>query len=598
VGSDFGLPELNPAVFSNRMQRLCSEGKAEEALAEVEDALASLKPSAWLHGVHANILRLLEQYGLAAAAFVEAAKLEPRDSSTWYGMGICLEQAGEEKGAFQAFAKAIEVEPRNAEAFFKAVQRLQKSRFFGKVVERLDAADNSIKELPQWFVLRALAAFEMGDFRSAQQPPMAFTDIFRKDPAVAALRLRAMVYDPRVDGFNLLKAAMDWDRWHGPKEVESLALLDPNPNRPLRIGFVNTRMYRHNIGTQQLALMQHRPGKEACLIYVYSSNDIDDEVTEAIAALSDQYRDIRSMSDAEAVEHIRKDKLDILVDYNEFANNGRMGIFARRAAPIQVHYMGNALSTGLRAMDYRISDPISEPEGEADSLSAETIVRLPKGYHFYEPPERIAELYFETPALKKGHITFGGIHHLAKYNDDVLAAYQRILEGLPQAQIIFARNSFEDPQTVDAFYGKLKQAGFPMDRIELRPDLGRINQLGIWKDIDCVLDTFPFGSDATAMDSFFAGVPMITLLGERIAGRRAAAMLHLLDCPELVTKSLDDYCQLAIDLGNDLQRLNAYRERLHATFEASPLRNHADTAASIFNALREIWQTEIIKRGL
>lgn len=597
MASEDGVPQLDLAVFSDRIQRLCAEGNTEAALAEVEAALETIEPSARLHGIHANVLRLIGDYGLAAVAFVEAAKLEPKDSAAWFGMAICLEQAGEEQGAFQAFAKAVEVEPRHAAAFFKAVQRLNKARFFGKVVERLDAADDSIKQFPEWFAMRAGAAFEMGDYRSAQQSPIAHTDIFQKNPSVAALRLRAMVYDPGVDAFNLLKAAKDWDRWHGPKQVEAMPLRDPQPSRPLRIGFVNTRMSRHNIGLQQLALMQHRPPKEECLIYLYSSNDTDDEMTETIAALADVHCNIKPMTDKEAVERIREDKLDILVDYNEYANNGRLGIFAQRAAPIQVHYMGNALSTGLRAMDYRISDPISEPEGEADSLSAETIVRLPEGYHFYEPPQRIAELLFETPALQNGYVTFGGIHHLAKYNDQVLAVYKRILDALPQARFILARNSFEDPQTVDAFHDKLKQAELPMDRIELRPDCGAISTLAIWKDIDCVLDTFPFGSDATAMDSFFAGVPMVTLLGERIAGRRAAAILHLVGCPELVTESLDDYYRLAVSLGNDLSRLNTYREKLHATFEASPLRNHAETAAGIFEALRKVWQIEIEKRS-
>jgi protein O-GlcNAc transferase len=586
-------PRLDLDVFSERMQRLCSEGQAQAALDEVEAVLKMIEPSARLHAIHANVLRLSGHYGSAAAAWVAAAKLTPNDSAAWFGLAITLEQTGENGGAFQAYAKAIEVEPNHPAAFFKLIQRLMQAQHLGKVVERLDAATDAIKQSPQWYASRAQATFEMGDYLYAQKPPGRHAGIFSKNPDAMAGKLRAMVYDPSVDGSILLKAAQQWDRLHGPRTVESVPLQNLNPDRALRIGMVNTRMRNQNVGMQQLALLKNRPERSECSIHLYSSNDVDDDHTQTMIALADSHCDIRSMPDAEAVQRIRSDNIDILIDFNEYANNGRMGLFARRAAAIQVHYYGNALSTGLRAMDYRLSDPITEPEGGADTLSAETIVRMPKGYHFYEPPASMVDLVFDTPAKDKGYVTFGAIHHLAKYNNDVLAAYKRILEALPEARLVIARNILDDRPAHDALKDKLHNAGLPMDRVELRPDRGTIRNLQVWQDIDCVLDAFPFGSDATAMDSLFSGVPMVTLLGQRIASRRSGAMLHLLGCPELVAESEDNYCELAIELGRNIERLQSYRETLHAKFEASPLRQHAETASSIFNALRGIWQTEV-----
>lgn len=578
------------------MQRLCANGKQEAALSEVEAVMATLEPSAELHAIHANVLRLTGNYGMAAAAWVEAAKLAPKDSSTWFGMAICLEQAGEEGGAFQAYAKAVDVEPKNANAFFKTIQTLQKAQFFGKVVERLDSADESIKQFPEWFALRSSAAFEMGDYRAVQEPPLVHSHLFAKNADLMALKLRAMVYDPAVDGFNLLQAARNWDRWFGPKIPPERSLNNPDPDRILRIGFVNTRMRKHNVGLQQYALMQQRPPSDECFIAVYSSNDNSDAVTQSIANMADTHIDISAMNDDQAVEAIRADHVDILVDYNEYANGGRMGVFARRAAPIQIHFYGNALSTGLRAMDYRIADPISEPIGPADTLSAEKILRLDKGYHFYEPPENKAAVVFSTPAKAKGFVTFGGIHHLAKYNPQVLALYKQILDAVPAARLLLSRNTLNDPQTYTAFRQKLADAGLPMDRIELRPDRGAIQALEFWQEVDCVLDTFPFGADASAMDSFYAGVPMITLLGQRIAGRRAASMLHLIGYPELITETLGEYVSQAIALAENIDRLQKYRKELHLKFESSPLRDHKGTAKAVFQMLRDVWASEVNAR--
>ncbi|MDP0501297.1 MAG: hypothetical protein Q7P63_14485 [Verrucomicrobiota bacterium JB022] len=579
------------------MQILCRNGQGESALEEIEAALEQFPGNPDLHVIQAGVLRSLRQYGAAAGAYAQAAQLDRDNAAIWFGMGVCLESAGEQKGAFQAYAKAVSLEPSHGPAFFNLIGRLRKGRHHGKVIERLEAAPNSVRSHPAWFPLYAATKFESGDYRTIQQAPLDQGSLFNRNHEVAALRIRAMVYDPAVTGADLLAAARVWDRSFGPAKVDDLPLRDPLPDRPLRIGLVNTRMRRQNVGLQQLALMQNRPSADECTLHLYAANDVNDEVTEEMKRLSDSFTDISKLTDQAACERIRADQIDILVDFNEYANDGRLGVFARRAAPIQVHYYGNAVTTGLRAMDYRISDVISEPPGEADAASAEKIIRLEGGYHMYTPPPKPARLIFETPALSAGHVTFGAIHHLAKYNDGVLAAFRQILEALPNAHLVLARDNFQDPPTCADFAEKLKRHCLPQGRVHLLPDHGAIATLAIWQRIDCVLDSFPFSGDATTMDSLYAGVPMITLAGRRLASRRAASMLHLLGCPELVAENEEAYVAKAIELGRDVERLNAYRQTLHQKVEASPLRQHALPSRAFYTAIRRVWQDEVTQQA-
>ncbi|MGJ3242953.1 MAG: hypothetical protein ACFE0O_08375 [Opitutales bacterium] len=583
-------PSFHFEVLADTIRRRCLNGDGLAALEEVEALLEQVPDSVDLHVIHAGVLKHLGHFGSAAGAFAEAARRAPDDAATWFGLGICLEAAGHKAGATQAFARAMVAEPKHPDAFFKTMEALRKGRFFARLLERLDKAVSPVRDRPEWFRLRAATAFELGDFRYGRQPPPRFRRMPEQDRTTCLLNLRAITYDPKLSGADLLKAAQAFDRTFGPETVDELPLTDPDPERPLRIGMVDTRMRQHNIGLQHLMLMRNRPPKAEMEIFLYPSNDQNDETTEEMMTLADGGTDIRDMDDATACRAIRADHLDLLVDFNEYANGGRMGLFARRAAPVQVHYLANALSTGLRAMDYRISDPVAEPAASFPAASAEEPMLLENGYHFLVPRSEEPDIVYRTPARDAGYVTFGMIHHPAKYGPDVLAAWKVILERLPTARLLIGRHAFDDPETAAWFHRKLVKAGLPADRVTVRGDHGEIVDLRFWKQVDCVLDSFAFSGDASAMDSLFAGVPLVTRLGSRISSRRGAALLHHIGHPELVTETVEAYIDLAVSLGSDADRLDHYRSRLHAAVKASPLLDYAGTAAAIYAGFRESWR--------
>lgn len=582
-------PKIILSVFQDRVRSLCTAGDHAQALLEADRLIEESGDAAapWL--IRASILRDACRFGEAAGAYSEAAKRDPTDPAVWFGVGLCLEQSGESAGALQAYEKTRKVDPTHPGAAIRYAHALLQNGQPTTARALLESSPNSIQNCPESLQIIWASALELGDYHAISHPTPPQERMMHTVANLGATHLRARVYDPVVDRATLLRTAKAWAHRHGALEVTTITPCDTFPDRTLRIGFVNTRMGQHNVGLQQLALQNHRPSKEEMSLHLFAGSSQRDRATEILISTSDSFDDITELGDEEAAQFIRERNIDILIDFNEFANGGRMGLFARRAAPIQIHYYGNSMSTGVPAMDYRISDDVTDPvEFEAEE-SSERVIRLDSGYHMFTPPSD-PKLSMETPAISRGYITFGATHHLAKYNSTVLETFAQILHQLPTSRLLLVRNTFADLKATQAFGDLLRKHRLPLDRVSLRTDAGSISDLSAWQDIDCMLDAFPFGGDATTMESLYAGVPMVTLLGERIAGRRSAAMAHQVGHPEFVAKSLPDYISKAVSLGNDIQKLSSYRRSLHQEVSSSSLINHKEPADSFYKAIRQIWQ--------
>ncbi|MGJ3243933.1 MAG: tetratricopeptide repeat protein [Opitutales bacterium] len=587
-----GLPEPGDdlSALASRIADQCRRGEAESALQTVERLIGQRPYVAGLHVIHGNVLRFLGRFGEGAGAFAAATRLDGSDAAIWLGMGLCLEGAGQKRGALQAFAKATTLEPDRPDAFFRVIRSLQKGGHHGKALERLDAASARLRRNLNWPVLRASSLLEQGRVSEAIDFGPGHPGLEDRHAPAGAGRLRALIYDPRADAESVYRAAVRWDRCHGPAKVDRLPAVDSDPERPLCIGFLSTRMRRHSLGYPLRSLLKRRPAWVRRVV-LFPSNDFDDDLTGELRRLADATVPVADPDPAPGLARIRREEPDILVDMNEYTNGGRMEIVARRAAPAQVHWYANALTTGLRAMDFRISDSMADPPGKADRWSAERILRLDEtGYTLFTPPEGHPEPVSRPPVEAAGRITFGAIHHLAKYNPAVLDAYRRILEAVPGSRLLLARANLDDPPTVDRFRERLAGAGLPPRRVLLAGDRGTIGSLAIWNRIDINLDTWPFSASASAVDALYMGVPLVTRLGDRVAGRTAASKLHLVGCDDLITRNDEDFVNRAVALAGDRQELAALRRSLPARVRRSGLMAHDRTAAAVWGALREAWR--------
>ncbi len=260
---------------------------------------------------------------------------------------------------------------------------------------------------------------------------------------------------------------------------------------------------------------------------------------------------------------------------------------ARKPAPVQVTFAGYPGSTGLSAIDYRLSDPLLDPPGLFDAFYAERTYRLPHSFWCYDPRSdepAVAAL----PALKRGYLTFGCLNNFCKSNDQVLALWARVLRKVPLARLLLLTQEGSHRERTLAF---LAQHGVASGRIQFCGRQPTPAYLALYHDIDIGLDTFPYNGHTTSLDSFWMGVPVVTLVGATVVGRGGFSQLTNLGLSELIAVTPEQFVELATQLARDLPRLEKMRRSLRERMRSSPLMDASGFARGIEDALRAMWRT-------
>ncbi|QHI70370.1 O-linked N-acetylglucosamine transferase, SPINDLY family protein [Tichowtungia aerotolerans] len=522
----------------------------------------------------------------AAEAFALECQKEPENSDAFFRMGTALEAAGEFDGAIRSFQHARRLCADHVRATLAGCYLLL--RF-----NRQADLRNWIKTSPllqshaEIQTIYAETYLNCGDYAEC----IAFLEKrpeLLRNPRTAAVQIRAMVYDPAATAETLYNAATRWASMHAAVEPLPSVIRKDDPGRRLRVGFVGTRMSLHNSSTHLLNLLRHTD-KSQFETAIYSDTPGCDTRTDELRAVADLWRDIHKKSDREAAEQIRTDEIDILIELHEFSNDARLQIFAYKPAPVQVHWYANATTTGISGIEWRITSRTADPP-ENDVFSSEKPLYV-SSYYLYSPSPMAQNTKWNTatPSQKNEYITFGAIHHFAKYNPQVLNAWRQILEQLPEARLLIGRSDLQTTTAQSMLREYFKKHGIDPQRVDLEGNPDKIASLEIFNRIDIVLDSFPFNGAATTSDTLWMGVPLITLKGTRTASRRAAEQLQLCGHPEWIAESVDEYVEKAVALARDFQGLETARRKLHDEFAASPICDHACTASHIFAVLRFAW---------
>jgi predicted O-linked N-acetylglucosamine transferase (SPINDLY family) len=293
------------------------------------------------------------------------------------------------------------------------------------------------------------------------------------------------------------------------------------------------------------------------------------------------------MTDEQAARQIREDQIDILVDVPLHMSGGRPLIFARKPAPIQVSWLGYPAGNGLEAMDGRISDQYLDPPGIENSDDwQEPPVRLPDCFWCYDPlgdPPDVNGL----PSLNSGPITFGCLNNFCKVNEIALRLWARVLSAVPDSRLVILCDSASSRQrTLDS----LSQFGLSPDRVEFVGRRVRLEYLKRYHGIDIALDTFPYNGHTTSMDSFWMGVPVVSLVGKTAVARAGLSVATNIGLPEWVAESEEGFVKLAVNWSSNRSKLAELRASLRPRMKASPLMNAHRFARNMESAYRTIWQ--------
>jgi protein O-GlcNAc transferase len=370
---------------------------------------------------------------------------------------------------------------------------------------------------------------------------------------------------------------------------------DRDPNRRLRIGYVSPD-FRNHVQAHFVIPLLAAHDRELVEVTCYSDVVNEDAFTDRIRGLADRWRDVSAIGDEEMTELVRQDRIDVLVDLTMHMERNRLLVFVRKPAPVQVTWLAYPGTTGLTAIDYRLTDPWLEApetwEASAPRCYSEESLCLPDTFWCYDPLYEGPEVN-ALPAISSGAVTFGNLNAFAKFSPSALRLWARVLCQVPHSRLLL----LAPPGSCRQWAMDIMQAeGSEASRIEFVSRQPREQYLEVYQRIDIGLDTVPYNGHTTSLDSLWMGVPVVTLAGQTIVGRGGLSQLSNLGLTELIAHDESRFVQVASDLAADLERLENLRTNLRKRMEASPLMDSRRFARNLEAAFRQMWRTWCQKR--
>jgi predicted O-linked N-acetylglucosamine transferase (SPINDLY family) len=572
--------ELEAAMAAHRAGRLDEAGRGYRAVLAAEAG----------HVEALNMLGVLEhQLGrdeVAVELLERAVKLAPENAAVWANLGEAERARGRLDAALTCYGRALELRPELAEV----------GRVAGEVLvelERLDEAEACLREVLRRRPEDADAWHTLGHallYQGRVQEALACYRralAVRSDYAAAHSSLiLAMHYVPVCSGPDILAEARRWAQRHAAGEAERGHRNDRSPTRRLRIGYVSADFCRH-VSAQFLLPLLQRHDRTGFEVYCYAEVAREDELTARLRALAQGWRSTVGRSDAEVAAQVRDDGIDILVDLKLHTRGHRLGVFTLKPAPVQVTWLGYPGTTGLGAIDYRLTDPHLDPPTESarDAWYSEQSVQLPETFWCYDPQASIE--VGALPAQQSGRITFGALNNYCKVHDGVLALWARVLRAVPGARLVLRCPAGQARgRALEVF----AREGIAPDRIAWFTTTARADYLAAYRAIDIGLDTSPYNGHTTSLDAFWMGVPVVTLVGTTAVGRAGFSHAMNLGLPDLAAQTPEDFVARASALATDLGRLAELRSTLRRRMEASPLMDAPRFVRRLEDAYRTMWR--------
>ena len=364
----------------------------------------------------------------------------------------------------------------------------------------------------------------------------------------------------------------------------------PLPGRRIRIGYVSGDYYFHSVSyyLKKIFACHDRTRIE---LFAYSTNSLRDAVTDEFIALADHWTPLFGLDDGAAAERIEADGIDLLIDLSGHTTGNRLGIFARRAAPVQAHYLGYFASTGLAEMDYWIGDEILTPPATDDQFT-EQVWRLPRVWVSYQG-RTDAPLPDWRPD-PSGTVWLGSFNNLRKLTPATLSLWAKVLHALPEGRLLLKTKELADDQNRRRIWDTFASHDIAAARIELQDTSvtpGWLSHMAWYNRLDIALDPVGgVGGGTTTCDALWMAVPLIALSGDRMASCMTASMLHALGHPEWVAGCEADYVDRVVSLARDVELRRGLRADQRTRMAESPLCDARGLAAALENAYIEMFE--------
>ena len=537
---------------------LVARGRAERERGEPAASLATLEATLQSDAGDAAVLaelglsyRALGRNEEARAVLERAAASAPDWVLPLLYLGNLAHEAGRLDAALAAYRAALALDRRNASLHYNLALTLTAC---GEAAAAVEAFRACLAAAPDYADAREslLFALTLSDRAGADETSAAHFEWGRR------------VADPL---------------WR-EREYANAA----EPQRPLRIGYVSADFFGHAASDFiHSFLPQHDRGRYEITCY---SNAVVPEASRGLYGHA--WRDISALDDAQAASLIERNAIDILVDLSGHTRGNRLLVFARKPAPLQLTFLGYPNTTGMRAMEFRLTDAYGDPPGASEGHYRERLLRMPHGLWCYRPPEEGVPEAGELPALRKGHVTFASMNNVAKLNAGLIELWAELLLRVPEAHLLLA--------TVPAGSARERLSrlfaakGIAAGRIEFCERLPKSEFRALHREIDIALDAYPCNGGATTCETLWLGVPVVSLAGVDFRARAGLSLLSAVGLPHLVARDAARYVAIAADLACDAPRLQRLRSGLRETLRRSSLCDAAAYTRALEQIYRGIWR--------
>jgi predicted O-linked N-acetylglucosamine transferase (SPINDLY family) len=558
------LSGSNPEAHNSKGLILFELRHFDAAVKEYDIAISIDHYFTEAHNNRGNAFKLQRKYDLALADYDKAIQLDANFSDAHFNKGDALHHAKKFDKAILSFDNAIKINPNDAEAYFKRGIILNQQKLFSGL-------DNYRKALS----INAQLPWLNGAILHSNMVNCVWDDFIDK-----TMELERKIKSGEKASFNFyvlgltesaelqMKASETWSTEFPINN--SLGPIKSHPAKAkIRLGYFSADFYSHATCVLMAELFEkHDKSKFELFAFSFGPN-IKDPMRTRVEAAFDQFIDVSTMSDKEIAEFSRMLGIDIAIDLKGSTKDHRFGIFSYRAAPVQVSYLGYPGTMGAEYIDYLIADKTLIPE-ESQKFYTEKIAYMPHSYQVNDRSRVISDRVFtkkEVGLLEKGFV-FACFNSNYKITPDVFDVWARILNSV-EGSVLWL---FEENKTASANLRKEAQKrGLAPERLVFAPKMELSEHLARHKLADLFIDTLPCNAHTTASDALWAGLPVLTCMGESFASRVAASLLNAIEMPELITSSLEEYEQLAIALGNEPQKVQALKQKLELNKLTTPL---------------------------
>ncbi|OGT03402.1 MAG: hypothetical protein A2Z65_07845 [Gallionellales bacterium RIFCSPLOWO2_02_58_13] len=408
-------------------------------------------------------------------------------------------------------------------------------------------------------------------------------------------------YHALIDSGEYLAHARDWEQSCVPAPDRQAARRrvfrhPPLTGRRLKVGYVSGDYRQHAVSYFVEQLFAHHD-QTRIELFAYSTQGKRDAVTERLQALAEHWITLAGVTDAAICKRIEADGIDVLIDLSGHTAHNRLGVFARRAAPVQAHYLGFMNSTGLTEMDYWIGDEILTPV-ETDSHFSERVWRLPRVWVSYDG--KTAPLPNWHPS-QDGAVWLGSFNNLGKITPATLALWAKVLHALPEGKLLLKNKELASAGNRQRILDAMAGHGIAPDRIELQDSSATSDwsaHMAYYDRLDIALDPVGgMGGGTTTCDALWMGVPVIALEGDRMASRMTASMLDAIGQPDWIARSEAEYIGKVVALARDVEQRKSLRHGQRNRMGSSKLCDATDLVKSLESAYSEMFEQWFSKKN-